>query len=81
MDRNKRRIFLENHVESKEKCRGCWARYLCGGGCLVEAEYAAGDIKIPYDVSCEIFKYERELSMMIYSKICSRDKSLLEGMP
>lgn len=78
MDDEKRRIFMENHVDSKEKCRHCWAKYLCGGGCLVEAEYANNDIKTPYDVSCEIFKYERELSLMIYAKINTRDKSLLK---
>ncbi|MCX6583744.1 MAG: radical SAM protein [Candidatus Aminicenantes bacterium] len=77
MDDEKRRIFLDNHVASKEKCRRCWAKYLCGGGCLVEAEYVNGDIKNPYDVSCEIYKYEKELSIMIYAKILARDKSLL----
>jgi uncharacterized protein len=81
IDYEKRRIFLENHVEGREKCRNCWAKYLCGGGCLAEADYAHGDISIPYDVSCEIFKYEKELSMMIYAKIHSRDKFLLEKIP
>jgi len=78
IDHRKRRVFLDNHADSKEKCRMCWAKYLCGGGCLVEADYANGDIKIPYDVSCEIFKYEKELSMMIYSKVLEKDKSLLK---
>lgn len=81
IDHKKRRIFLENHVDSKEKCRECWAKYLCGGGCLAEADYANRDIGNPYDVSCEIFKYERKLSIMIYCKIHSRDKSLLEKIP
>ncbi|HLP60671.1 MAG TPA: radical SAM protein, partial [Candidatus Deferrimicrobium sp.] len=78
IDYEKRRIFQENHVDNKEKCRLCWAKYLCGGGCLVEGEYANGDIKTPYDVSCEIYKYEKELSFMIYAKILDRDKSLLK---
>jgi uncharacterized protein len=71
---------MENHVDTKVTCRDCWAKYLCGGGCLVEAEYINHDIKTPYDVSCEIFKYERELSIMIYAKILARDKSLLKEM-
>lgn len=80
MDDEKCRIFVENHVDTKETCRRCWAKYLCGGGCLVEAEYINHDIKTPYDVSCEIFKYERELSIMIYAKILAQDKALLKEM-
>lgn len=81
IDHGKRRVFLENHSGAKEKCRECWARNLCGGGCLVEAEYHNHDIKIPFDLSCEIYKYEKELSMMIYSRIFSWNKSILDGMP
>lgn len=81
INREKRRLFLDNHVDSKEKCRDCWAKYLCGGGCLVEADHANGDIKTPYDVTCEILKYEKELSMMIYARIHAEDKSLLERIP
>lgn len=25
--------LARRHVDSQEPCRGCWARYLCGGGC------------------------------------------------
>lgn len=25
--------LAERHVHRQEPCRGCWARYLCGGGC------------------------------------------------
>lgn len=81
MDADKRRLFLDNHSESKEQCRQCWARNLCGGGCLVEADYHNHDIKTPFDLSCEIFKYEKELSMMIYSRIFAHDKSILDGIP
>ncbi|MCU0288410.1 MAG: SPASM domain-containing protein [Acidobacteria bacterium] len=78
IDNEKKKLFMQNHVDSKEKCRDCWAKYLCGGGCLVEAEYINGDIKNPYDVSCEILKYERELAIMIYAKIVAHDRSLLQ---
>lgn len=79
IDGNKQRELLENHVDTKEACRTCWARYQCGGGCTVEALFTNSDIKSPYDVSCEIYKYEKELSMMMYSRIIARDKSLLDG--
>ena len=25
--------LAQRHVDRQEPCRGCWARYLCGGGC------------------------------------------------
>ena len=34
VDRTRQALWLEErHVHRQEPCRGCWARYLCGGGC------------------------------------------------
>jgi uncharacterized protein len=34
IDRRRQLRWLdERHVHRQEPCRGCWARYLCGGGC------------------------------------------------
>lgn len=34
LDQAKRNLWLaERHVQFQEPCNGCWARYLCGGGC------------------------------------------------
>jgi uncharacterized protein len=34
VDSGKRNAWLaERHVHQQEPCTGCWARYLCGGGC------------------------------------------------
>jgi uncharacterized protein len=34
IDGGRRNAWLaERHVHRQEPCRGCWARYLCGGGC------------------------------------------------
>lgn len=34
VDRTRRSAWLaERHVHRQEPCSGCWARYLCGGGC------------------------------------------------
>jgi uncharacterized protein len=30
------RHLVKAHVDAAEPCRGCWARYLCGGGCYHE---------------------------------------------
>jgi uncharacterized protein len=34
VDLHRQRAWLQTrHVHRQEPCRGCWARYLCGGGC------------------------------------------------
>jgi uncharacterized protein len=34
VDRDRQARWLEGrHVHGQEPCKGCWARYLCGGGC------------------------------------------------
>jgi uncharacterized protein len=38
IDLARQRAWLaERQVDRQEPCRGCWARYLCGGGCHYEA--------------------------------------------
>jgi uncharacterized protein len=38
VDPQRQRAFLTlRHVERIDPCRGCWARYLCSGGCHQEA--------------------------------------------
>lgn len=34
VDRSRQAIWLNaRHVDAQQPCSGCWARYLCGGGC------------------------------------------------
>ena len=35
--------FRESHVLNKEKCRDCWARFFCSGGCHANADLFHGD--------------------------------------
>ena len=43
-DRNIQAKFAHNTVLNKEKCRDCWARFFCSGGCAANAEAFHGDI-------------------------------------
>lgn len=70
--------ILQNHVDSRDICRDCWARYLCGGGCMAEAYFANKDIKTPFSISCEIYKMEIEISCWMYSRILEHDRKLLD---
>ena len=59
------RYFRESHVLNKPKCRDCWARFLCSGGCHANAELFHGNIREPYEVGCAIQKKRLECALMV----------------
>lgn len=61
--------FKNAHVYNKEKCRACWAKFYCSGGCHANAHNFNNDIYIPYDIGCELEKKRIESSIYIYGKL------------
>lgn len=61
--------FKNAHVYNKEKCRSCWAKFYCSGGCHANAYNFNNDIYIPYDLGCEMEKKRIENSIYIYAKL------------
>lgn len=69
INENLRREFLRlNSIESKDICKECWARYLCGGGCLANNYIINKDIRKPYDIGCEIQKMRIEYALWLRAK-------------
>ncbi len=62
------------NVSNKEPCRNCWARYLCGGGCLANNYTINNDINSCYSLGCEIQK----LLKMLFSSVKLYQKALLK---
>ena len=59
--------FKQNHVLTKEKCRDCWARFYCSGGCAANAHAFNGDIGKPYDLECQMERKRLECAMAIFA--------------
>lgn len=57
--------FRESHVLNKPKCRDCWARFFCSGGCHANADLFHDDIRQPYEVGCEIQKKRLECAIAV----------------
>ena len=53
------------NVYAKEKCRNCFARFYCSGGCAANAYNFSGDICGAYDIGCELQKKRIECAIMI----------------
>ena len=64
-NRELQKEFSENTVYHKEKCRECWARFYCSGGCQANAAAFNNDLKSPYDLECKLQKKRIECAIMI----------------
>lgn len=64
-------MFKNVSVNDKPKCRECWAKYYCSGGCHANAYNFNKDFNIPYAVGCELEKKRIECSVMIKEKLQS----------
>ena len=57
--------FKSCNVYSKEKCRECFARFYCSGGCMANSYNFHGTIHDCYDVGCEMQRKRVECAIMI----------------
>jgi len=53
------------NVYAKEKCKKCFARFYCSGGCAANAYNFHGSINDAYDISCELERKRVECAIMI----------------
>lgn len=53
------------NVYAKPKCRDCFARYYCSGGCAANAFKFHGNINDAYDIGCEMERKRVECAIMI----------------
>lgn len=53
------------NVYAKPKCRECFARYYCSGGCAANSHKFHGSINDSYDIGCEMQKKRIENAIMI----------------
>lgn len=53
------------NVYAKEKCKDCFARFYCSGGCAANAYNFSGDINGAYDIGCELQKKRIECAIMV----------------
>ncbi len=58
-------------VSNKKPCDSCWAKYLCGGGCLANNYTINNDINSTYSIGCEIQKLRLEAALFVQAKIHS----------
>lgn len=66
--------FRGCNVYTKEKCRNCFARFYCSGGCAANA-YKYGDgLRDSYDIGCEMERKRVECAIMIKAAMAEERK-------
>lgn len=62
------------NVYAKEKCRNCFARFYCSGGCAANSYHFHGSILDAYDIGCELQKKRIECAIMIKAALADQEE-------
>ena len=57
--------FKKAHIYNKPKCRNCWARFYCSGGCQANNIAFNNDINNPYEIGCKMQKKRIECAIAL----------------
>lgn len=63
--------FKQCNVYGKEKCRECFARFYCSGGCAANSYNFHGTITDVYDIGCQMQKKRVECAIMIKAALAA----------
>lgn len=71
IDKNIESMFENSNVYTKEKCKNCFAKFYCSGGCSANAYNFNKDINKPYELGCEFEKKRLEcaIAIEVYKKL------------
>ncbi len=58
-----REKFKNSCLFTRKKCDGCFAKFICSGGCSANNYHFNGDIEEPYAVTCAMMKKRIECAM------------------
>ena len=53
------------NVYTREKCKDCWAKLYCSGGCSANAYHSTGSVNGVYEYGCELFKKRMECAIAV----------------
>jgi uncharacterized protein len=60
--------FKKAHIYNKPKCKDCWARFYCSGGCQANNFNFNGDVHVPYELGCKMQKKRIECAIALKAK-------------
>lgn len=67
--------FKSCNVYSKEKCKNCFAKFYCSGGCAANSYNFHGSIHDAYDLGCELQRKRVECAIMIKAALAEEENA------
>ena len=65
--------FKSCNVYTKEKCKDCFAKFYCSGGCAANAWNFSGDINCCYEIGCELQRKRVECAIMMKAALAEEN--------
>lgn len=65
--------FKSCNVYAKEKCKNCFAKFYCSGGCAANSYHFHGNINDAYDLGCELQRKRVECAIMIKAALAEEE--------
>lgn len=65
--------FRSCNVYTKKKCKDCFARFYCSGGCPANSYNFHGTIDDSYDLSCDMERKRVECAIMIKAALADTE--------
>ncbi|MCH5280621.1 MAG: thioether cross-link-forming SCIFF peptide maturase [Lachnospiraceae bacterium] len=66
--------FRACNVYEKEKCRKCFAKFYCSGGCAANSYHFHGNIHDAYDIGCELQRKRIECAIMMKAALADGEE-------
>lgn len=66
--------FSNAHVYKKDKCKDCWAKFYCSGGCHANAYNFNKNIYEPYEIGCQMEKKRIECALIIQARLAEEHR-------
>ncbi len=57
--------FKDAHIYNKAKCKDCWAKFYCSGGCQANNFNFNNSVLMPYELGCKMQKKRIECALRI----------------
>ena len=68
-----REMCIRDSVYTKEKCKDCFAKFYCSGGCAANAWNFSGDINGCYEIGCELQRKRVECAIMMKAALAEEN--------
>ncbi len=65
--------FANSCLFTREKCKDCFAKFICSGGCSANNYHFNGDIEKPYEITCAMMKKRVECAMRVLAARKSKE--------